>query len=231
MATHQQITVTLSPATIAELQNLGYALYVMRAFDTTNAAGKPLVWLSTTQFAENTTIAFEMTYQVYVSTSQVINNAVITAMTTAPVALGQTAAIDAKGVLTVTQGGNPTGVTIVNQGTTRYTAGLAVPVNGNAVAPIFAEPLHGLAEDIAAPREQFLLTFTTQGVAAGTLIGHAMSQSLLVDLAGADQQTVAFDIDTGWNAGGATWATPVPAGADLTPVLVHEKHLEVRRRS
>jgi hypothetical protein len=231
MAKLQQITVTLAPATLVALRELGYALYVMRAFDTTNAAGKPLVWLTTTQFLENTTIAFEMKFQVYVSTSKVVANGIITVFTAAPVELGQTAAIDTGGTLTVTQGGNPTGVTILNKGTTPYTAGLAVQANDDFLSPIFAEPLHGLAEDIAAPREQFLLTFTTQGVAAGTLIGHAMSQSLLVDLAGADQQTVAFDIDTGWNAGGASWATPVPAGADLTPVLVHEKPLEARRRS
>jgi hypothetical protein len=221
----QQITITLAPATLVALKNMGYALYVMRAFNTTNAAGKPLVWLATTQFLENTVIAFEAKYQAYVSTSQVIPNGVVTVSTSAPVELGQTATIDANGVLTVTQGGNPAGVTLVNGSTTPYTTGLAAAADGIAAA-IFAEPLYGLAEDIAAPLDQLLLTFTTQGVAAGTLIEHAMSQSLLVDLTGAAQRTAAFDINTGWSAGGATWAKPVAAGTDLTPVLVHETPLE-----
>jgi hypothetical protein len=225
MAEAQQITITLAPATLAALKDMGYELYVMRAFDTTNAAGKPLVWVATTLFAENIMITFDVEYQAYISTSQVIPNGVVLVSTTAPVALGQTATIDANGTITVTQGGNPAGVTIVNGGTAPYTTGLAATVNGNSTAAIFAEPLYGLAADIAAPLDRFLLTFSTQGVAAGTLVEHAMSQSLLVDMTGTSQRAVTFDINTGWSAGGATWATPVPAGANLTPVLVHETPL------
>lgn len=223
----QEINITLAPTTIVALKDLGYALYVMRAFDTTNAAGKPLVWIATTQFLENTTITFEAQYAAYVSISQMIPNGVVSVSSTSGVNLGQTATIDGMGEITITQGGNLAGVTLVNSSTTPYTTGLAATANG-AFAPIFAEPLYGLAEDIAAPLDLLLLTFTTQGVAAGTLIEHAMSQSLLVDLTGANKRAVAFDINTGWSAGGATWATPVAAGTDLTPVLVHEKPLERR---
>ena len=67
--------------------------------------------------------------------------------------------------------------------------------NNAAFGPIFAEPLYGLAEDIAAPADQFLLTFSTHGVLPGSVIQHAMSQSLLVDLTGAEERTVAFDIN------------------------------------
>ena len=63
MSKVQQITITLAPATLVALKEMGYALYVMRAFDTTNAAGKPLVWIATTQFLQNTTIEFEVAYR------------------------------------------------------------------------------------------------------------------------------------------------------------------------
>jgi hypothetical protein len=219
------ITITLAPTTIIALKDLGYALYVMRAFDTTNAGGKPLVWVTTAQFFEQTTIEFEAEYQTYISSSQVVANGVVDVSTMAPVALGQTATFNPDGTITVTRGGTSAGVTLVNGGTTPYTTGLAAPANGNVPAAIFAEPLYGLAEDIVAPLDQCLLTFSTQGVAAGTLVATAMSQSLLVDVTGASQRAVTFDINTGWSAGGATWATSVPAGTGLTSVLVHEKPL------
>lgn len=220
-----QITIMLSSQTIIALNELGYALYVMRAFDTTNRAGKPLVWLTTTQFFENIAIAFEVKYDAYVSVSQIIGGGIVVATSVAPAALGETATVDGNGIITVTQGGSPTAVTLVNGSTREYTAGLAAAANNGGAAPIFAEPLFGLAEDIAAPLDQFLLTFSTQGIAAGAVVTHAMSQSLLVDLAGADQRSVVFDINTGWSWEGP-WANTVPAGAELTPILVHERPLQ-----
>lgn len=219
----QTIEVQLNATTLTALKELGYALYVMRAFNTTNAAGKPLVWIVETNYLENNTLSFDTAYAAYVSTSQVIPNGVVVASSYAPADIGQTATVDANGELTVTNSGNPGGITLVNGSTSPYTTGLATAINGQSPTPIFAEPLYGLAEDIAAPLGKFLLTFTTQGVTAGTLIEHAMSQSLLVDVSNLAQATVSFDINTGWDAGGAVWATPVAAGTNLIPVLVHEQ--------
>jgi hypothetical protein len=218
----QQITVTLSNDTMQALEGMGYALYVMRAFNTTNAAGKPLVWFATTQLANNVTIAFDIVYAAYVSNTQAVSGVIIVSEATAPVQLGDTATLGANGLIVVTPGGRPGAVTLVNSTTSPYTTGLAAVANGGALTSIFAEPLYGLAEDITAPLDQFLLTFTTQGTAVGTLIEHAMSQSLLVDLSGGASRTVAFDINKGWNAAGGAWATPVAAGADLVPLLSHE---------
>ena len=219
----QSIEIQLSPATLTALKELGYALYVMRAFNTTNAAGKPLVWIVETNYLENNQLTFDSAYAAYVSTSQVIANGVVVASSYAPVEIGQTATVAANGELTVTVTGNPAGITLVNGSTTPYTTGVAAAINGQNPAPIFAEPLFGLAEDIAAPLDKFLLTFSTQGVTPGTLVEHAMSQSLLVDISNLNQASVNFDINTGWNAAGAAWATPVAAGTNLIPVLVHEQ--------
>jgi len=222
----QQIAIKLAPATLAALKGLGYALYIMRLFDKTNAQGKALVWLTTTRLEEATSIDFDAVYQAYVSTTQMVGNAVVTVSSSAPVDLGMTATVGSNMQIAVTRGGNPDGVTIVNGVSTPYTTGLMARAIGGDFAPIFAEPLYGLAADIAAPLDQFLLTFSTQGVAPGALIEHAVSQSLLVDLSGVLQRAVVFDINNGWSAGGAAWAKPVPAGADLTPVLVHERPLK-----
>lgn len=227
MASTQQITITLSPATLAALKDMGYALYAMRAFDTTNAAGQPLVWVATSQYLEMTTLAFQAQYQAYVSTSQLVANGVVTMSATAPVDLGQTATVDANGVITVTQGGSPNAVTLVNSSSNPFTTGLAAAADGGSAAAIFAEPLYGLAEDIVAPLDQVLLTFSTAGIQVGTLVRHAMSQSFLVDLTGGEQRTVAFDINQGWSAGGAVWAQNVSAGSDLIPILVHETPMTV----
>lgn len=226
MASVQQITITLPSATLVALKDMGYALYAMRAFDTTNAAGQPLVWVATTQYLEMTTLAFQAQYQAYVSTSQLVADGVVTMSATAAVDLGQTATVDANGMITVTQGGRPNAVTLVNSSSNPFTTGLAAGADGGSAA-IFAEPLYGLAEDIVAPLDQVLLTFSTAGVQVGTLVRHAMSQSFLVDLTGGEQRTVAFDINQGWSAGGAVWGQNVPAGTDLIPILVHETPMTV----
>lgn len=224
-----QITITMSPTTLSSLRGMGYALYVMRAFNTTNAAGKPLVWLATTTFLVNTVIECDIGYEAYVSLSQEMSFGTVVSMSTAPVKLGQTATFDAQGQSTVADGGNPDGVTLVNAGNMAFTSGLAAGAGG-PVTPLIAEPLYGLGENIVVPLEQFLLTFSTQGIAPGTLIVHAMSQSLLVDMTNATERSVSFDINEGWSAGGAPWATTVRAGAELAPLLVHQVPM-LRRRA
>jgi hypothetical protein len=218
----QQLTITLSNETIQALQGMGYALYAMRGFNTTNAAGKPLVWLTTTQFANAISIDFAIQYAAYMSTTTVVGGVVIVQSTSAPVELGQTATLGADSRITVTTAGRSDAVTLVNGTTSPFTTGLAAAHDAGQPAPVFAEPLYGLGEDIAAPLDQFLLTFTTQGTTVGTVIEHAMSQSLLVDMGGQAAVTASFDINTGWDAAGAPWAKSVAAGAALVPLLSHE---------
>ena len=90
-------------------------------------------------------------------------------------ALGQTATVDAHGVISIAQGGNPNGITLVNGSTAPYTAGLRATIDA-LYTPFCGAPLYGLGEDIVVPLERYLLTFSTGNIVAGTVTTHAMSQ-------------------------------------------------------
>jgi hypothetical protein len=218
----QQITITLSNDTLQALAGMGYALYAMQKFNTTSAGGKPLVWRAMTDLANNMMIEFDIQYAAYMSDPAVSGSVVVVRMTTAPVQLGQTATLGEDFALTVTTGGRTDAVTLVNSTTQRFTTGVADHEAGLTPVPLIGVPLYGLGEAIVAPLDQFLLTFSTQGMAPGTPIDHSMSQSLLIDMSGQAAVTVAYDINTGWNVGETHGTQLVKAGTPLAPILAHQ---------
>ena len=217
------IRICLTDTTIAAIKDSGYSLYGMQAFNTTNASGKPLIWLAVTDLGQNMVIEVPPGEQVYVSSSPLVPNGLVDVWKTAPVNPGQTATLDdANGApaLTVTEGGDSAGVTLANRSAAPYTMGLAGRGwLSDEFAPIFGATVHGNNEDFVAPLAQILLTFSTEGSVRGTLVERSMSQSLLVNmnLTGMDY-AVAYDIDKGWT----NPSTQVAAGEDLTAVLVHQ---------
>lgn len=218
----QQITIALSNDTIRALQGLGYAFYAMRGVSTTSAGSRPLIWQASTAFANNMTIDLGIQYAAYMSDTQIAGGVTVVQSTSAPVQLGQTATLGENFVIVVTSAGKAGAVTLVNGTTQPFTTGLADRDGVPQPTPVFAAPLYGLGESIMAPLDQFLLTFNTQGMAPGTAIEHAMSQSLLVDMGQQTAVTVSYDINTGWSAGGAPWAQTVKAGTPLAPLLAHQ---------
>jgi len=227
MAVSQKVVVFVDPTTLTALKELGYALYALKGFQTTNAQGKALVWAETTAFAENTTFISTAEYEAYVTTGPVTNGGIVKTVTaTALVAPGDIATFSANG-LAVSAGGYPAGVTIVNTTTTPYTAGLSarsMEMEGD-FSPVASVPLYGLSEDIVAPVDKFLVTFSTAGAQVGAPFPHSVTQSLLIDMTGQTLLEGAFDINTGWSFGDAAWGETIPAGADLFAVLVEETPL------
>jgi len=224
MATSQKVVVFVDPTTLAALNDLGYALYALKGFETTNAQGKALVWGETTSFSDTTTFVSTAEYQAFVTKEQVTAGGVLKSITFADVALGDIATFDGSGTLKVTTGGYPAGVTIVNATTEPYTAGLSarsMDAGGN-FSPVAGVPLYGLSEDVIAPVDKFLVTFSTAGVPVGAPFAHSMTQSLLIDMTGQTLLEGAFDINKGWTFEDAPWGETVPAGADLFAVLVKE---------
>lgn len=228
MAVSQKVVVFVDPTTLAALKDLGYALYALKGFQTSNAQGKALVWGETTAFADTTTFVSTAEYQAYVTTSaEAGGGSVVTLGATADVSLGDIATFSVANGLTVTPGGYPAGVTIVNSTTTPYTAGLSARSMdaGGDFSPVASVPLYGLSEDIVAPVDKFLVTFSTAGAHVGAPFPHSVTQSLLIDMTGQTLLEGAFDINTGWSFGDAAWGKTIPAGADLFAVLVEETPL------
>lgn len=232
------VTITLTPGTRDQLIAIAYALYVMKAvkfgpqgvpFPPSNAfialptgaglgGGAPLIWRVVTQLFDNMTVAWAPDLKAYISTDPIVDQQTVTAQASAAVALGQTVDVSATGGLTVVNGGGTGAVVMDNQGTTEWTSGMMQGPSG-PTAPYCAFPLPGQDTGVMTPLDQVLLMFTLNTLKAGAVIQTAYSAGLLVD-AGAADRSVTYDINAGWSAGGAAWATAVPALSNLDPLLI-----------
>ncbi len=216
MSTIQQIQITVDETSLVALKDLGYALYVLRAVDTNNAGAKALVMFVVTEVLGQTTITFTPTLQATVTTS----GSLVDISVGAQVVLGDVFTYVSGGPPTVTPGGNPRGVTVLNGTTDPLTAELGAGPEGGPPMPFVSAPLYGLGGDIFAPKDSYLVTFSTAGLGAGAVLNTSMSQSLLANLAEQAQVAASFDINKGWNYGGASWGQVVPAGANLQKTLI-----------
>lgn len=216
MPTIQEIQIAVDATTLTALRDLGYALYVLRAVDTNNAGAKALVLWAATEISNQNTIALTSSLQASVT----ISGSMIDTSIAASVVLGDVFTYVSGGEPTVTPGGNPRGVTVLNGTTDPLSAGLGTGMDGGSPMPFVSAPLYGLGGDIFAPRDSYLVTFSTAGLGRGSVLNTSMSQSLLIDLTGLNQVAASFDINKGWNYGGASWGQVLAAGANLQKTLI-----------
>jgi hypothetical protein len=219
MATQYGINVGMSSETVSALRNGGFALYGFKAIQCSAAGGAPLVWFKQLSFMNQTQISWQEQYQAYVSTDQIISGGTVHASSAINIGLGQTATADGNGNLTASSNGTPGAVSILNQGSAPWTAGISQTTNGQS-NPICALPLYGHMLDVLAPLEKVLLTFASNTVNTGAVLYRSMSSSVMIDLTDAAQRSVTFDINQGWSWDGGTWASSVEANAQLVPLLI-----------
>ena len=224
----RQLTITLSPATVQSLYDETYALYgftavrygpplaMARSF----GGGHPLVWLRQTNCLENNIVTFDDgVLGAYISDTPLVENAVVQVGSTVQTTTGQTISVAVDGQLTAIASGSPGVVTILNTGQTAWTCGLSQTI-GVGPAPTCAFPLHGGSQDMIAPTAKILVMFAIDSIPQGAAVSTAYSSGFLIDFASDPQRAVTFDIDTGWSAGGATWARAIAPGTDLGSLLI-----------
>jgi len=229
----RQVTVLMSAATVDALAAGGYSLYGFKAVASGDRAGRPLVWLRRESFATSTVFGWTPEYQAYTSFSPIQPHQVIHEGFTIDLVLGQTFVVDsATGTGGTTAGGPADAISIHNITTTRFTAGIAQKLDGGYRPPC-AFPLYGGFVDVVRPLEKVLLIFSTNDFEPRTVIETlatltagvdygsrrlTTSPGVLIDLEGVAERTIAFDLDSGWET--EIWAQPVPATADLVPLLI-----------
>ena len=218
MATYE-VDISMNAATVDALKTSGFALYGFKAVQSSVTGGAPLVWFKTTSFLTTTEVTWQEQYQAYISTDEIIANGVINASTYCDIDLEQTANVTQNGNMSPSSGGTSGAVSILNQGTAPWTAGISQLTNGKA-NPMCAIPLYGKMLDVIAPIEKVLLMFASNTVNTGTVIYKAYSEGAMIDLTGSPDRSVTFDINQGWSWGGATWAKTIQANADLVPLLI-----------
>lgn len=224
----RQLTITLDAATLQGLKDQDYALYVFAAVRygprltqvRSFGGGYPLVWSRLETYLTNTDVTFDDGLpSAYVSTTPLVENAVVQVGSSDPTGPGQTVVVDQYGQLTGLTTGSPGTISIHNTGETAWTCGLLLPLD-QASMPICAFPLHGGAMDMIAPTARILVMFAINSIPPGSAVSTAYSDGLLIDFSGETQRAVGFDIDKGWSADTAVWARDIPAGSDIGALLI-----------
>jgi hypothetical protein len=219
MSSNYSVNIQLSPSTVKALKSEGASLYGFKAVQTTQKGGAPLVWFVDAEMLPTVTVNWSEQYEAYISTSQIITHGVIDASNNINVDLGETANVDVNGNLTVTETGVADAISINNQSPTQYTCGVS-QLQGSVATPLCAFPLFGNNLDVIAPIEKVLFFFATAAVNTGTVVEQAFGPAVLLDLTGNPQLGLSYDINNGWDFGGESWGTSIPASSALVPFLI-----------
>lgn len=221
MITSYTLNIMMEAQTVAALRASGYTLYGFKAVSTTASGGMPTVWFDDTQYLQSTDIVWLGDCQAYASHTPVQQNAVVMETTALDINLGQMLVIDANGNGTVKTGASQNAISLLNQAPQPLTTGISEEVNG-VVTPICALPIFPNMLETVTPEEKILLMFSTQHLNSGTMVEKAASAGILVDLTVASCRSVSFDINTGWDAGDASWAQSVPANTNIAGLLIED---------
>lgn len=222
--TDYQVQISMTPATVTALTESGSRLQACRAVQSSDRAGRPLLWRSL-EYSTTTYVGWTNRHFAYTSRSAIKAGQRISVGFQAVIDTGETLQVTAGGIGEVSREGWAGAISIHNTTTTQFTCGLGGP--SEDPEPTCAFPLYGDHLQRIVPLPKVLLMFSTQPLAPGTVIDGtttaartSVGPSVLVDLASGSDRAVSFDINTGWSWGGFSWARQIPAGTDLVPLLI-----------
>lgn len=217
-----QIDIQMPPQTVQVLSAGGYALYAFKAMQTNLVGPVPLVWYATRAFSTTTTVAWEETYQVFISHTPLDPGQVVSPAATLDVRLGLSVSISQSGQLEISGGGDSGGLDIFNYAIQPWDVGVSQAVGG-ALGPMFALPVYSEQMQVVTPIGRVLLVLAETALEPGEVVIQAPGPGVFIDFtAGEDQQTVEFDVNQGWSWGGGAWAQAVTPGADIQTLLVQQ---------
>ncbi|HEU0249812.1 MAG TPA: hypothetical protein VFR48_03715 [Solirubrobacteraceae bacterium] len=218
-----EVTIGMAAATAAALSTEGAWLYALLAVETSNRATLPVVWLQSRRYSEKTTVRWPGACAAYTSPGRdsIGVGARIDPGFSVPISTGQLLTIDQPtGTGQVTQPGpSAKALAIFNQTTTPFTAGVSQKLDG-VFMPICTLPLYGQSVELIVPLEQILLAFSTRPMTPGTVVTLLLGPGMLIDLTGASERSVQYDINRGWSCGGQTWGRAVAPIEEVLPLLV-----------
>jgi hypothetical protein len=227
------ITINMDADTIQQLLAGQYTLYGYKAVQSTDSAGRPLVWFGTQNYSTTTVVSCSDLYQVYTSNSPIVSGEQINVGFSTDILCGQTLQVVQGGVGTVVSTGSPSDISVLNQTTTEFTCGIMQKaiINGNssAFAPYCTFPLYGLNLQEIQPINNILLMFSTAVTDNGTVaidsadstaLAGANGPGIIIDFSAMSSCTVTYDVNMGWDWGDYAWAQQIPANENLTPWLI-----------
>jgi hypothetical protein len=198
MSTQYQVNISMPDETVTYLVDNNFSLYGFQVVQS-SASVKPVAWFHTRDFALNTTISWEVSYQAYVSRSAILPNQKIVAGASYPVEPGQVLTIsNPMGIGEVGQG-DPTrmpanGIGFLNKTNAQFTCGIQQQQPGGGFGPICAFELLANKMDVVVPTGQIYLMFSSTPIEIGSVVEQAYGPGLLLDLARSGTQSVSYQI-------------------------------------
>ncbi|HKX29368.1 MAG TPA: hypothetical protein VJ302_16850, partial [Blastocatellia bacterium] len=190
------VTIKMNSATVTALINSGNYLFGFKAVQSSDQAGRPLVWSRTQDFSTTTAVNWTNQYNAYTSHTDIEPGALIQVVFSAPALTGQTLEVVAGGTGSVVNSGPTYAISVLNTTTTPFTCGLA---EGSAASPLCAFPLYGNNLQTITPLEKILLLFSTEPTDPGTVVStfynnlllarESLSQGILIDMTGSTQRS------------------------------------------
>jgi hypothetical protein len=222
--TQYQVQISMTAATVTALTESGSRLQAFRAVQSSDRAGRPLLWRSP-DYSATTYVDWTSRYFAYTSRSAIKAGQRVVVGFQAVIDTGQTLNVTSGGIGEVSAEGRAGEISILNTTTTQFTCGIGGPADNPE--PTCAFPLYGNHLQRIVPLPKILLMFSTQPLVPGTVISGTIMTTLtsfgpavLVDLGSESDRAVSYDINTGWSWGGFSWARQIPAGTDLVPLLI-----------
>jgi hypothetical protein len=240
--TEYQVTVTMSPETVAALDRSGSNLYVFRAVQADDRAGLPVVWMRP-PYSARTYVVWQHGHNAYTASCPVEAGQPVQPGFVAAIEEGQLLSVHGGGTGTVSWDGHPGTISVHNTTATYFTCGIGCGDIHSGGSPYCAFPLYGNNLQVVVPLQKILLMFSTLVIAPGTIIDdfYARAQmsfgpGVMIELVTATERALSYDINNGWAWGGYNWAQQIAAGTDLVPLLIEDRepaatHLSSTRRS
>jgi hypothetical protein len=218
------VTITMPKATVESLSRSGYSLQAFQVVQSNDNETMPTIWLTTTQYATQTTLTWTDRVKAYTSSTAIAVGTRIIDGFSVDIAAGQVLVVDsAAGTGTVEEGGEPGALLVVNTQSQPFTVGAAATakVQGNTqpCSPLCAAPLHGNNLKLIKPTKHVLFVVSSSRAGPGTVEGHSQGPGVMVDFNAVAQQELAYDVDKGWSWNRSTDAKSVLPHAALPPIL------------
>ncbi len=219
-----QVKITMSANTVNTLTTGGYCLYCFKGALMMGAV--PLLWFQSNKFQESFLISWSDRYQIYTSSSPIIENGLIIPSSTVDRLISQVH-IDS------TTGFSSTGerylfqnyTDIANGSEKPVTFGLSQFVDGH-YNPCCAVQISPNGNIRFGPMSTVVMMFAVKAevgsVKNGTVVSNAFASGISIEFLSNQNQNpcISFDIDNGWSLGGEPLvATVVAAGQNLLPLL------------
>jgi hypothetical protein len=212
-----QITIQIDPQTVAVLLEDGFQLVVLQATQGL-PSGVPVAWF-TRPPAETMVVSCTGAVQAYIAPAgPLAAGARIVPSASYPIDPGQTLQVVGPDRGNVTAGPAPGQIAILNQTAQVLTCGISRQEGNGPFTPTCAFPLFGQMMDLIAPAPQVFLMLCSVPESAGTVVLQSCGPGVLVDIAGAPQRTLSFNLNEGWLPGPG--ATVYPPGTVLVPLLI-----------